>query len=751
MIRFRWPLAFVSVLALAVPPPGTALSAARIAVQSTVEITARSPLLVMCEGDGCSRWEFHSGHATATFSDGAVASLTIVDYPSTETGKVTIRRVDRSGVGKGIVGTYTGTRKGPMFQGSLDWKWPGHPDGHADWFAFLLVDSVHMAPAAASKNTAIPAAFDACEDGHACATWHFNGTTGNIPGIANLTVERFDDSLVVIRRNEISGALKGMEAQYIGIRSGDAIHGVATWKWSGQPPVGVVGWHASLAPAKAPATTAGGPMPPPPPIAKIVDAVVADQAPQAQPPPAAQWQPKKNVATVDLNGTWEREGLPAGQSQKISIFQLRDHLVGKNLGGRQYFAVGAQMFRADFTGPATAKGPVRGEDLSAYQIIDAFDGTFTVPDADHLQVALVSDGRQLPSIRYHRLSSSPVEDVPCDASNPRHISGDSALDRADNYLAQKDLAAANCWFWVGAAAGNVDARTEYGRSLYDGRGLPQNPPLGVYWLQQAAMQASVRSYSYMFQLFRNGQWIPRSEQRRNYWFARYSGLNPDLAHDSQHNSLRDWMLQTVRPCQASNPTHVNAGDALNMGRAAFMARSFAPAHCWMRISAEEGNLKASAYLGLISVFGMGVRPNTKNAFDYLHTAARGGDADAAIYLANFLRYGIGTPPDDNAARDVMQYAMNRQNGMNEFSRLEGSLVNFEAWEVMLSVPYSPDQNCLNDERRRAGGGRPDNCYNATEAARVDEQNEKAVQGLKDASQKTVLDNAEEVYPEEPWW
>ena len=133
MIRFRCPLAFVAVFALALPLSGTAQTAAQSSAKNSAQTSARSPLLVMCEGDGCSRWEFHSGQATATFADGAVASLTIVDFPFAEAGKVTIPRADTSGVGKGIVGTYSGTRRGPIFEGALDWKWPGHPDGHADW------------------------------------------------------------------------------------------------------------------------------------------------------------------------------------------------------------------------------------------------------------------------------------------------------------------------------------------------------------------------------------------------------------------------------------------------------------------------------------------------------------------------------------------------------------------------------------------------------------------------------------------
>jgi hypothetical protein len=200
----------------------------------------------MCEGDGCSSWQFTSGEATGTWSDGAVGTLSIVQFPSSSSGSVTIHRVDNTGVGKGIDGTYSGTRHGSIIEGEISWKWPGHPDGHGDWFAVIMVDGLHIAPDAGGNPAQIPAGFTECDDGLGCHPWVLNGRIGKIPGLANLTVERFDDSVVAIRRNETAGALTGMEALYIGIRKGSEIHGVAVWKWSGNPPTGVIGWHATL-------------------------------------------------------------------------------------------------------------------------------------------------------------------------------------------------------------------------------------------------------------------------------------------------------------------------------------------------------------------------------------------------------------------------------------------------------------------------------------------------------------------------
>jgi len=246
----------------------------------------------MCEGDGCSRWEFTSNQATATWPDGAIGNLSIVEFPSSNTGLVTIHRKDDTGVGKGIEGTYTGTRKGAIVKGEVSWKWPGHPDGHGDWFAVIMADDVHMVPDAAGKPMPIPSSLVGCEDGRACGAWLLNGKVGIIPGQANLTVERFDDSLIAVRRNEVAGTLNGMEALYVGIRSGKEVRGVAVWKWSGQPPVGVVGWHADL-PQPSP------PLPPPPPTIAYRPEL---DGPAPVPPPKTMHICARTCETLTLEG-----------------------------------------------------------------------------------------------------------------------------------------------------------------------------------------------------------------------------------------------------------------------------------------------------------------------------------------------------------------------------------------------------------------------------------------------------------------
>ena len=398
-----------------------------------------------------------------------------------------------------------------------------------------------------------------------------------------------------------------------------------------------------------------------------------------QPPPPAPWQPKKSVAAFDLNGTWEAQGLPAGQSETISVYQLRDHLVATTIKTtvreEEHFSPGTLRFRATFTSPNSASGQFEAEDtMDTYTIIDGFDMVITPTGADDFSASMSLGGNSGLVFRYHRISANRVEDVPCEISNPHHIFRDEALQRGDIYLLENDPNTANCWFYSAAIEGNSDARAEYGRSLHDGRGLPPNLPLGLRWIQQAAMDGSVRASGYMSILFAGGG-LPPSKQRHNYWLARHLGTNPMVIHDNHHNSKWTWMDDTVLPCTPSNPKHVNGEDALKMGRVAYEAHSFQIAHCWLRISAEQGDMTAWTYLGIMSAFGMGVEANETNAFGYMYHAAREKNVYAMVYLANFYRIGIGVGASDANAQIIMNAATNRPGGEDAFMRVEGTFVS----------------------------------------------------------------------------
>ena len=278
------------------------------------------------------------------------------------------------------------------------------------------------------------------------------------------------------------------------------------------------------------------------------------------------------------------------------------------------------------------------------------------------------------SWRYIRLSTTSELDAACDAANSHHIAADSAMRRGDLFLDENDPEEANCWFYVAAVGGNTDGLAEYGKSLYTGRGITKNQATGLARIQEAAVGLSARASRFLAEIFQAGAGLPRSKQRHDYWLARCYGTSQELTHEQQIYMPWDWMRHGAPPCQPSNPDRQEAQGAYLRGRVTYEARLYPLAHCWMRISAEEGNNKAWTYLGLMSALGMGAQPNRKNAFSHMYHAARNDDLYALVYLANFNRYGVGVPADDDWGRAVMQEAKGLRGGMDAFADVEGTSV-----------------------------------------------------------------------------
>jgi hypothetical protein len=95
----------------------------------------------------------------------------------------------------------------------------------------------NAAPAPSKSKVATPVTMTECEGVNTCATWTFLGKqgTGQWPSgnIASLTVERYDNDSVVIRRADSTGSSAGLTAVYTGNRKGDRVGGEFTSSWPG--------------------------------------------------------------------------------------------------------------------------------------------------------------------------------------------------------------------------------------------------------------------------------------------------------------------------------------------------------------------------------------------------------------------------------------------------------------------------------------------------------------------------------------
>jgi hypothetical protein len=106
------------------------------------------------------------------------------------------------------------------------------------------------AQAPSRAKAATPVTMTECEGVNDCATWTFLGSQGNgqwpSGETANLSVERYDNNSVVIRRADSTGSSAGLTAVYTGSRHGDRVGGEFTSSWPGHWDNKAGNWYATV-------------------------------------------------------------------------------------------------------------------------------------------------------------------------------------------------------------------------------------------------------------------------------------------------------------------------------------------------------------------------------------------------------------------------------------------------------------------------------------------------------------------------
>jgi hypothetical protein len=112
------------------------------------------------------------------------------------------------------------------------------------------------AQAPSKSQVAAPVTMTECEGVNNCATWTFLGAqgTGQWPSgeVANLSVERYDNDSVMIRRADSTGSSAGLTAVYTGTRHGDRVGGEFTSAWPGHWENKSGNWYATVQKPQAP-------------------------------------------------------------------------------------------------------------------------------------------------------------------------------------------------------------------------------------------------------------------------------------------------------------------------------------------------------------------------------------------------------------------------------------------------------------------------------------------------------------------
>jgi len=175
--------------------------------------------MAQCEPDSCGTWSFQGKRGIGRWTTGAVANLTIERY---DAGTVTIRREDTTGIGQGIKGLYTGTRKADRIEGTFTWVWPGglYPSGTVDWRATIqhLPQGYDTAWMAQSARTITQGSKRFNLNG----TWQHNAMVKNgVNYVYRMQIEQSGDDVSIVFHDKLS-PLDGLTF-YVGRQSNDLL------------------------------------------------------------------------------------------------------------------------------------------------------------------------------------------------------------------------------------------------------------------------------------------------------------------------------------------------------------------------------------------------------------------------------------------------------------------------------------------------------------------------------------------------
>lgn len=243
-----------------------------------------------CESDAClSRpgelpivWNFESSEGRGWIGDHE--RRVAIEYLSGD--MVIVRRYDGEALG-GLTALNLGQVKGNRIIGAVLYYDRANPTvPRTDtWFGEITTagnaqtatagasagPSAAISPVSSRDELArIPAqdvnvAIGMCEDADGCTNWYFERGHGTAKwnlsgGVANLSIERFDETSIRVLREDRMGASPGLTAVYSGTVDGFRIEGTVTAKYQGKE-LGPAPWHGIIRPPEVALAPPSKPVP----------------------------------------------------------------------------------------------------------------------------------------------------------------------------------------------------------------------------------------------------------------------------------------------------------------------------------------------------------------------------------------------------------------------------------------------------------------------------------------------------------
>jgi len=454
----------------------------------------------------------------------------------------------------------------------------------------------------------IPARLSECETYGCGGDWRFNDRKGTAHwpngAEAELTVERWDQDQVIIRRKDISAQTLGATAVYTGKINGNRIEGEATYTWPGHwgnKPV-VVQWNA----------------------------VINDEPVPGEPKAPAESAPKASASVrgqvPDLNGIWKLLGpQPVANLAFAVVQQGTDLTVFKIQPGEPF-----PTYRGQFD----SNNLISGHSCAPGSNPDNPDclpetATTTVLSPSHLKDSF---GAELEKIG-----------GPEDPRFGQALALAKSLN-ARPYLPEKPFNIAGIWQSEeqGGPFGRINVTQDGAQvamsyvsvsgTLFTGR-YEKNPGFAGTGKSRTSLSKDVPWSVFMddpdhFRINTEGV---------SHAFFRVS---QPASHDL--------------PCDPQNRYHVSRFHAFTRGHVAIKDKDEDAARCWLSISANQGFSPAQSEFAAFLIRCS--KPDNDLAFKMAVMSARQDDIGGMLMLAQLFREGKGTLPDLVKARYWQQQA-----------------------------------------------------------------------------------------------
>jgi hypothetical protein len=158
----------------------------------------------------------------------------------------------------------------------------------------------------------------------------------------------------------------------------------------------------------------------------------------------------------------------------------------------------------------------------------------------------------------------------------------------------------------------------------------------------------------------------------------------------------------------------SAEEALEIGRFAWRAAEFPRGYCWIKRSADLGNVRAKVLLGVAAGKGWGVPQDWKVAFQQFKSLAdTTTDVWAAYFTEECYESGIGTPVNKAMAAHIDTWLMFRPEGQAMFLSIGTDdaevMRGYERGLLLFDPPVSQHLEC-----KYTAGATNETCYHVEE-------------------------------------